>query len=170
MYVLAVSYMYFQDFRDINLWYQWVYFSTARYKLKKKSLFEKHKYPFSRLAINKSAIPALQMSEHWPCEFFSSVNTRHVAIKLSSRWPKVTLIPHFCVFNWHIQFSKLWNCVGEDRTKIQKSSLFTTRIQVGIDERTLKLNRNLLVYFHSGILVQMKKEITFYKLFDRLLI
>lgn len=118
MYVLAVSYMYFQDFRDINLWYQWVYFSTARYKLKKKSLFEKHKYPFPRLAINKSAIPALQMSEHWPCEFFSSVNTRHVAIKLSSRWPKVTLIPHFCVFNWHIKFSKLWNCVGEDRTKI----------------------------------------------------
>lgn len=64
MYVLAVSYMYFQDFRDINLWYQWVYFSTARYKLKKKSLFEKHKYPFPRLATNKSAIPALQMSEH----------------------------------------------------------------------------------------------------------
>lgn len=118
MYVLAVSYMYFQDFRDINLWYQWVYFSTARYKLKKKSLFEKHKYPFPRLAINKSAIPALQMSEHWPCEFFSSVNTRHVTIKLSSRWPKVTLISHFCVFNWHIKFSKLWNCVGEDRTKI----------------------------------------------------
>lgn len=38
--------------------------SNARYKLKKKSLYEKYKYPFPCLAINKSAIPALQMSEH----------------------------------------------------------------------------------------------------------
>lgn len=148
-----------------------MYFSTARYKLKKKSLFEKHKYPFPRLAINKSAIPALQMSEHWPCEFFSSVNTRHVAIKLSSRWPKVTLIPHFCVFNWHIKFSKLWNCIGEDRTKIFTFFFFTTRIQVGIDECTLKLNRNrtvVLVSFRDTC--SDEKEITCYKLFDRLLI
>lgn len=53
----------------------------------------------------------------------------------------------------------------------QKSSLFTTRIQVGIDECTLKLNRN-----RTGGLFSFRdtsadeKEITCYKIFDRLLI